>query len=164
MTTAFQPNAFQSDGFQIAGGVAATDFQITITIVQESDGLELDLRLPATNKGAGRKRRRERYIARYKNQYHQFETVEDLEEFVAQAKLEEAEKPKRNRAPIKITLSPEFKEEIPAEVNIPLRMESMPTGVALAQIRKLDYSLEKFLAQAIRKAEEEDEEMLMLLL
>lgn len=119
--------------------------------------------------GAGRPRRkkRERYLARYKGEYYEFETVEDLEAFIEKAKAEEAPKPKKQRAPIKITLSPDFEEEIAPMVNIPPRIEYMPASAALAHIRKIDYTLERFLAEAQRKADEEEaemEELLMLLL
>lgn len=45
MTTAFQPNAFQPNAFQVAGGVSATDFEVTITFTQDSDGMSVDLGL-----------------------------------------------------------------------------------------------------------------------
>jgi len=166
VTTSWQPDLFQSDAFQIDGGVAAGDFQVTFTVVEGRDGLSLTLELPATARPAGRPRRkkRERYLARYKGDYYEFETIEDLEAFVDKAKAAEAPKPKKQRAPIKITLSPDFEEEIAPMVNIPPRIEFMPTGAALAQIRKIDYTLERFLAEAQRKADEEEEELLMLLL
>jgi hypothetical protein len=165
VTTAFQPDAFQSDAFQIAGGVAATTFEVTFTVIEGDDTVSLNVGLPRRDTGAGRsKRRKERYIARYQGEYHEFGTLEDLEAFVAQAKEQESNKPKKQRSPIKITLTPEFQEEISPVVDIPPRIESMPTGAALAQIRKIDFSLERFLAEAQRKADEEEEELLMLLL
>ena len=169
MTTAFQPALFQSDAFQIDGGVTAGAFEVTFTVTEGRDSVSLTLELPSASRPAGRPRRkkRERYLARYKGQYYEFETVEDLEVFVEKAKAEEAPKPKKQRAPIKITISPDFKEEIAPMVNIPPRIEYMPASAALAHIRKIDYTLERFLAEAKRKADEEEaemEELLMLLL
>jgi hypothetical protein len=168
VTTAFQPDLFQSDAFQIDGGVVGV-VTISISATQDGDTGVLTVNALSAQRPAGRPRRkkRERYLARYKGQYYEFETVEDLEAFVEKAKADEAPKPKKQRAPIKITLSPEFEEEIAPMVNIPPRIEFMPTGAALAQIRKIDYTLERFLAEAQRKADEEEaemEELLMLLL
>lgn len=47
MTTAFQGNAFQPNAFQIAGGVAATEFEATIGFTQDSDGLSVTTQFPA---------------------------------------------------------------------------------------------------------------------
>ena len=152
--TAFQPDAFQQDGFQIEAPGESVE-----PPVETSGGQK-----PA---GRPRRKRRERYLARYKGQYYEFETVEDLEACVEKAKAEEAPKPKKQRAPIKITLSPDVEEEIAPMVNIPPRIEYMPASAALAHIRKIDYTLERFLAEAQRKADEEEaemEELLMLLL
>lgn len=168
MTTAFQPDFFQSDAFQIAGGVTAGAFEVTFTVTEGRDGVSLTVELPVSTRAAGKSKRkkRERYMARYKGQYYEFETVDDLEVFVAQAKAEETLKPKKFRAPIKITLNPEFKEEISSMMEIPPRIEFMPIGAALAQIRKIDYTLERILAEAQKWADEnaEEEELLMLLL
>ena len=164
MTTAFQPGAFQSDSHQIEGGVAATDFQVTIAFVQDSDEIRLELQLPASNKGAGRKRRKERYIAKYKEQYYQFETLEELESFVAEKKADEQEKPKREREPIKISLSPDFVEEIAPVVEYPKRIQYMPTNAALAHVRRIDKTLERVLAEAQRAADDEEEALMVLLL
>lgn len=41
--TAFQPTALQSNAFEIAGGVAATELQVTIGITQDSDLVSVTL-------------------------------------------------------------------------------------------------------------------------
>lgn len=163
MSTAFQPNAFQSDSFQQLGGVTATDFQATFAVIEGGDIVSLQIGLPF-GAGSNKRKRRDRYIARFKGQDHEFGTLEDLEEFIESTKAEESNKPKRNRAPIKITLTPEFAEEASAVLDIPRRIESMPPSVALAQIRRIDYTLERLLAEANRKAEEEAEDMLLWLI
>lgn len=47
MTTAFQPDLFQSNAFQIAGGVTATEFEATISFTQDSDGVSVTADFPA---------------------------------------------------------------------------------------------------------------------
>jgi hypothetical protein len=157
VTTAFQPDFFQSNSFQIEGGVAATSFDVSISLIQDSDTVTLDINLPSS--GAGRpKRRRERYIARYKEQEYQFDTVEQLELFLEEIKKSQISVPKKVRAPVKINLSPDYIEEIPVEIQIPRRLDAMPVGVAMSQIRKIDSTLAKLLADAQRMADEQDEE------
>jgi len=165
VTTAFQPDLFQSNSFQIDGGVAATDFQATIAVVQGSDTVRIELRLPLSEGAAGRKRRkRERYIAKYKGEEHLFDSLQDLEIFVELARKEQISKPKKVRSPVKITLSPDFIEEIQPVIEYPKRIESMPTGAAMAQIRRIDTTLAKLLAEAQKAADEDEELCLMCLL
>lgn len=121
-----------------------------------------DVRQPASS-GAGR-RRRERYIARYKGQEYEFGTVEQLELFLEEIKKSQVDIPKKVRAPVKITLSQDYIEEIPPEVEIPRRLENMPTGVAMSQIRKIDHTLAKLLTDAQRIADEQDEEECLMCL
>lgn len=118
----------------------------------------------AAGKSKKNRKKNERYIAKYKDQYYQFETADDLEEFVAKAKAEESSKPRKDRSEIKIALTPQFEKEIEQVVKVPARLSAMPTGVAMAQVRKMDFTLEKFLAKVNVKSDDEDEEMLMLLL
>ena len=134
---AFQSGAFQSPGFQQLGGVAPA--------VQDQ--------------GAGRskKRSRERYIARYKGEEHEFDTVEALEEFVEQARAEQAPKPKRNRAPVRIALSPDFVEDIQEVIEPPQRLSAMPTGAAMAQVRRIEQALLQ-VKRIDQRREDEDEE------
>jgi hypothetical protein len=158
MTTVFQPGAFQSDAFQIEGGVAATDFQVTIAVVQDSDSLSITLGLPPSNVAAGRssRKKRERYIAQWKGQTYEFPDIYSLEEFIAKAMEAEKPKPKKIRAPVKITLSPDFVEElIEEQIAPPRRISAMPQSVALAQVKKLE---------AMLLARFDDEEELMLIL
>ena len=61
-----------------------------------------------------KKRHRERYIARYKGQDHEFATAEDLEQFVEQAREAEKQKPKKYRKPIKIRVE-EVKQDEASE-------------------------------------------------
>lgn len=132
----------------------AFDFRIYWLRIGESD-----VRQPEqTSSGAGRSRKRERYIARYKGEEYDFGSLEQLEAFLEDIKKSQVQVPKKARSPIKITLSPDYIEEIPAEVQIPRRLDSMPVGVAMSQIRKIDQTLSKLLAEAERKAAEMDEE------
>ena len=50
MSTAFQPNAFQGTGFQIAGGLTTTDVELTVNGTQEGDSgsFSLDIAADAT--------------------------------------------------------------------------------------------------------------------
>ena len=161
MTTAFQPDLFQSDAFQIAGGVAATDFQVSIALTQESDSISVSVALPSS--GAGRKsRKHQRYIARYKGEDYEFSSIAELEQFVDDKREEQAAKPKKARAPVKITLTPDFIDEIAPVIEYPRRLEHMPTSAAMAQIRRIDNTLAKLLADAQRAADEEDEELCLM--
>jgi hypothetical protein len=119
----------------------------------------------ATQKPAGKskKRHRDRYIARYKEQLYEFETLADLEQFVLDVTLVEKAKPKKERAPIKIKLEPEFKDEVSEYVDVPRRLESMPTTAAMAQIRRIDQIFERILAKA-QADEDDDEETLLWLI
>lgn len=162
MTTAFQPDLFQSDAFQIAGGVAATDFQVSIALTQESDSFGLNLSLGQISRGAGKSRKRQRYIARYKGEDYEFSSIAELEQFVDDKREEQAAKPKKARAPVKITLAPDFIEEIAPVIEYPRRLEHMPTSAAMAQIRRIDNTLAKLLADAQRAADEEDEELCLM--
>lgn len=60
MSTAFQPNAFQGTGFQIAGGVAATQLEADISITQDDNLVTLTLELPKSTNAAGRPQRNKR--------------------------------------------------------------------------------------------------------
>jgi len=121
----------------------------------------------ATNKGAGKSKKHnkkiERYIARYKDKLYEFVSLNELEQFVADVKDDEKIKPKRERSAIKITLSPDFKEEIEEEIDIPARLQSMPTTAAMAQIRRIDQIFEKILAR-MQDDENDDEETLLWLM
>jgi len=158
VSTAFQPDLFQSDSFQIEGGVAATSTDVTIAIIQDSDVVSLNLQLPGGVQPAGRpRRRRQRYMARYKGDLYDFETAEDLEAFVAKVTETERPKPKTKREPVRITLSPDFVEEI-EDIRIPppRRLQAMPQSAALAQVRKLEALIKQ-------RCDEEEEDLLCLL-
>lgn len=60
MSTAFQPNAFQGTGFQIAGGVSATQLEADISITQDDNLVTLTLELPKSTNAAGRPQRNKR--------------------------------------------------------------------------------------------------------
>jgi len=164
MTTAFQPDLFQSDAFQIAGGVAATDFQVTISFTQDSDGYSLQFRLPGEEGAGSSRRKRYRYIAKYRDQEYEFTDLESLEEFVHQMQEAQRSKPKKARQPIKIQLTPDFKEEAAEAVSIPNRLPAMPTTAAMAQIRKIDNSFERFMERMRKQAEDDDEDETMMIL
>jgi hypothetical protein len=88
----------------------------------------------------------------------------DLEEFVAEKKELEAEKPKKQREVISIKLDAEFAAEIEPTIDVPKRLQSMPLGAALAQIRRIDFSLEKILADAQKAIDDDDEDALLWLM
>jgi hypothetical protein len=108
---------------------------------------------------AGVRRRKERYIARYKGEEYEFSTLEDLEQFVSDVKKAEQSKPKRVRSAIKISLSPDFMEEIEEYIEIPRRIQLMPVPAAMAQIRRIDGIFKK-----MRDDEDDDEETLIWLI
>jgi hypothetical protein len=126
-----------------------------------------DVRQPAADSGAGkskvRRKKIERYIARYQNKLYEFSTLYELEKFVADVKDDENVKPKRERSAIKITLSPDFKEEIEEEIDIPARLQFMPITAAMAQIRRIDHIFDKILAR-MQEDENDDEETLLWLM
>ena len=136
---------------------------VTFSLSEIPTALPID----ATNKGAGKSKKHnkkiERYIARYKDKLYEFVSLNELEQFVADVKDDEKIKPKRERSAIKITLSPDFKEEIEEEIDIPARLQSMPTTAAMAQIRRIDQIFEKILAR-MQDDENDDEETLLWLM
>jgi hypothetical protein len=122
-------------------------YNITGYEVAEKSGLK-----PAGK--SSRKRKKERYIARYKGQYYQFETVEDLEAFVAKTKEEQVSIPKKAKEPVKISISPDYSKELENVFKVPDRLQSMPQSAAMAFIRKMEAEL-KAKAKAEAKAEAE---------
>jgi hypothetical protein len=122
----------------------------------------------ALNKGAGKAKKkksdRERYIAKYKEQLYEFATLADLEDFVDEKKAEEADKPKKQRATIKIRLAEEFASEIEDEISVPPRLQYMPLGAAMAQVRRIDHSLETLIAKRVKEIDDDDEEAMLWLL
>lgn len=126
--------------------------------------------VPSAQTPAGRSSKRERYIARFKDQEFQFNTIKQVEEFVAAVSAREAKKPKAQRAPVKIKLTPGFIEEMkPFDIPAPRRMEYMPTGAAMAQLRRIDYSMARILAMANEKKkpnnkDDDDDEALLWLM
>ena len=99
MTTAFQ-HSFQSNAFQIAGGVAATDFQATIAFTQDGDVVSLTLGLPALIGAAGG--RRQRYVVHINGrrfvgyQEEIYRVIENLAEKDAEV-IADGEKPPKRR-------------------------------------------------------------------
>jgi hypothetical protein len=111
--------------------------------------------------GAGKskgKGKRHRYIARYRGEDHEFSTLQELEEFVEQAKIAQADLPKRNRAPIKIKLAEPFVETVKPTVSIPTRLGEMPQSAALAFIRKLEKEMRD------KTVDDQEEDSLLALL
>lgn len=142
---AFQSGAFQSPGFQQVVGV------VPPPVAEET--------------GAGRsskKRRRERYIARYKGEDHEFDTVEELEAFVEEARAEQSVQPKRKRDTVRITLTPGFAEQIEPVVEAPKRLYAMPTGAAMAQVRRIEQALLQVKRIEERRLDDEYEEEILL--
>lgn len=113
----------------------------------------------APTPAGGKRRRRERYVARFKGQDHEFESLEELEAFVQRARSSQAATPKRQRAPVRITLTPDFVAEVAetTAISIPTRMEAMPASVALVQARRIEAAYNR------RDDEEEDEALLWLI-
>lgn len=116
--------------------------------------------------GAGKSRRprqktkHERYLVRYKGHDYEFGTLHGLEQFVADTRNAEKAKPKANRAPVRITLTPEFADEIAPTIQAPQRLWSMPPSAALAQVRKIEHDW----LQRQRNIEDDDEEVLLWLM
>ena len=137
----FQPGAFQSDAFQQGGGIA---------------GAIVDA--PAQTPAGRSKRTRERYIARYKGEDHEFVSLEELEVFVEQARKEQSVQPKRQRAAVRITLTPGFAEQVEQVIEPPKRMYSMPPSAAMAQVRRIEAAMLR-----ARIADDEDEVLLWLM-
>lgn len=107
----------------------------------------------ATQVPAGRKTR-DRYIARFKGEDYVFATHEGLEEFVAWAIEAEKPKQKKYRKPVRIRLSPAFKEEISHFFDIPATIHQLPASKALIQVRQIELKLAD---------EEDDAEWLILI-
>jgi hypothetical protein len=120
VTTAFQPDLFQSDAFQIAGGVAATDFQVTIAFTQDSDGFNLQLNLPSmegADSSKRRRHRREKYVTVYKDREYEFDSLEELQEFLNSKK-----------APAPRALSPSAREEFYEDAEVAVAPASKVTA------------------------------------
>lgn len=137
----FQPGAFQSDAFQQQG-------------FGGGEGVVIPQQTPA---GSSR-RRRERYIARYKGEDHEFISLEELEVFVEQARKEQSVQPKRQRAPVHITLTPGFAEQVEQVIEPPKRLYAMPPSAALAQVRRIEAAMLR-----ARREDDEDEVLLWLM-
>lgn len=156
--SAFQPTAFQSDGFQQYGGVTTGDFECTITILQESDGCNVEMRL-SQNVGApgaplwvamvnGK-----RIVGSYWDiQRAIYEMAEEYAEEQAEAPLA---KPRRVRIVIQPGKAVAPKTPVPTQIPMP-REEVMRVQ---KQVR--DFYKEAFEA-AMRKIEEEEEDALLL--
>jgi hypothetical protein len=106
-----------------------------------------------------RKRQRERYIARYKGEDHEFETLAELEVFVEQARAEQSVQPKRKRTPVRIKLAPGFVEQVEQVITPPQRMYSMPPSAAMAQVRRIEAAMLR-----ARVESDEDDELLLWLM
>ncbi len=115
-----------------------------------------------TGAGSNKRRRRERYVVKHGDRYEVFSTPEEMEAYVEAAQAVEAPRPKKQRKPIRIELTPEFAAEV-SEVATPPRFSpSAPTSVALDQVRRLEKRLAEIERQ--RQEEEEDDEVLLWLM
>lgn len=141
-TLALSGVALTSGGFTSEIGIAPTNvLAFSGTIGVAGDLSFEDIR---RNNDAGKPTRstsRKRYIARYKGVDYEFDSIEQVEEFNRHVKEQQADIPKRNRALVKITLAPEFKEEVSELVNVPARMEQMPQSAAMSFVRKIEKEL-----------------------
>jgi hypothetical protein len=108
-------------------------------------------------KPAGRAKR-ERYIARYRGEEYEFSSYEALEDFVNEIREQQKKRPKRFRKPVKISLSPDFQEEIREYVEIPKALPKLEPSAALAQVRQIERKLKE-----IDLDDDEDEEILLWL-
>ena len=148
MSTAFQPNAFQGTGFQIAGGLTTADVEITIGGSQEGESGQLQLRLPIT----GVPGHSFRFLV-YVNGKPHYGTQEEIDELLEELAEQDAEKTKKPRTRIVVQQGkPLMKNEPP------------PTKPLLIEFQSSfrDYYL-KVYAKAKLKEEEDDEDMLLLL-
>lgn len=125
-------------------------------------GSTVTIYVSAGSSGAGRPRRRERYIARYKGEDYEFSTYEELEEFVQKAQKTEKKKPKRDRKPIRIELTPAF-VEIAQEVrsNItPTKYVTLPPSEALKQVWQIEQLVRR---RGVDEDDDDDEVLLWLM-
>lgn len=104
---------------------------------------------------AGR-RRLERYIARYRGEEYEFWSYEALEAFVIQCREAEKTRPRKYRKAVKISLEPEFREEIQQYMDVPKDIQKLAPSIALEQVRKIEVKLAQ-----VRKRHNEDEELLL---
>lgn len=68
---------------------------------------------PTPSSGAGR-RKRTRYLAKYKEEMYEFSTLRELQSFVYEAKKAQRfeDSPKQRKPKVVISLTPEYKEEV----------------------------------------------------
>lgn len=134
----------------VGGSLALPGSTVTITVS-----------LGSTGAGSNKRRIRERYIARFKGEDHEFGTLEELEEFVQKAQEKERQRPKQYRKPIKIRLTPAFVEEATDVVETPRVIKAIPTlppSLALQQIRQIEARLKR------TEEDDDDDEVLLWLI
>lgn len=110
---------------------------------------------------AGRPRR-ERFIAKYRGQEHEFRTAEELEQFIADARKSEQRKPVKKRKVITARVNPDFQQE--------LYHFDLPDLTPVIEQRNFDelrdilnrYEIMR-MHLARERLEREDEELLLLL-
>lgn len=113
----------------------------------------------ARNTGGGiPKRKRERYVVKVGDRLEVFSTAEEMEAYVEEVTREEAPKPKKKRAAIRIELAPQFTEEVRTYTEPPRINAKAPPSVALEQVRRL----EKRIAELIRQEEEDEDDEVVL--
>ena len=153
MSTAFQPNAFQTTAFQIAGGVAATQFEGNISFTQEGDTWVIDARIS----GGGVPGIVVPYVCYINGKRHvgtYWEIKRLIEEFAeeeAEKAIAEAKKPKKARIVVH------------AGKDIPKVAKPTEEQVLSVQAEIRDYYLKAY-AQALIHAENEEEDELLLML
>jgi hypothetical protein len=162
MTTAFQPDLFQSNAFQIAGGVTATEFEATISFTQDSDGLSVTLGLPS----GGVPGRVHNYVALingrrvYGTYWDILRAVQDFaeEEAERQAALS-LEKPRR----VRIVVQPG--KEIPATAqNTGQTSSALPESAAKEIQQKVRDLYQTAYVKAKQQIEDDEEEAFALML
>lgn len=148
MSTAFQPNAFQGTGFQIAGGLTTADVEITIGGSQEGDSGNIELRLPAS----GVPGYPLRFVVYINGKVH-FGSQEEIDELIEEMAEKDAEKPKKPRTRIVVQKGKPV-----------LKNEPEPTQPQLIQIQSSfrDYYLKVYAKAKLEQEDDEDDWLLLL--
>jgi hypothetical protein len=147
---------------QIATGLASeTDTAFALGSIGGASAVAV------TPAGGVRRRKRERFIARFRGEDREFETLEALEAFVSEATASQQPRPVKAREPIRIEIAaPALQEAADAGLALPRRLAAMPTGAALAAVRKFDAAYTRMLrdVERARQREDEDEEVMLWLM
>ena len=162
MTTAFQPDLFQGDAFQIDGGVAGTDVVCQISITLEGCSAALVAGLPGAGGGGWiEPKRKARYVVRVKDRLIVTEREDEaiaLEEMAAQPD-EPAPKPAAKPAkPAKTVV-----RETVAIADIKALADQFRRQATVARLlREAEYQALLAVYEQLKEQEEEEELLLLL--